>query len=671
MKTEGVEKGLKEVQGIIRGFFPYPSFRPFQIEAINFSFEVISDGKIGLLSSPCGTGKSISTLSAYFAARNINSSLGRLLILTRTKNQLEIYSRELKNIREICKVEFTASIFKSKREMCPHALEDQKLREISYRDFLQYCKGLKSGFFGESCKYYNITYSDGGWKPSRLAQDTVKKIRKIGPLMPEETYKLCRHMGLCPYEVARILTRRADIIVGNYNYVLLEAVRGSTLGRAGVRIKNVNCIFDEAHSLPYYASGILSDEISQKSIKRAIKEIERFGLNGYVILEALYNSLIKFGKAVYRAYGPEVEHIIAKQGLVNAITEKTGIDTDGLPEIFEELMVTGEIIRQRRIEAGKSPVSYLSRCAAFLIDWINLNDQEYARYIRVEESAEGKKNVKLGIKCLDPSLATNVINEMRSAILMSGTLWNMDYYIDMLGLDKSRCKSLELPNPFPPENRLILVDMAVTTKFEERNETQWIRMAEHITRVIQAVKGRVAVYFPSYDVMRGVMSHVKLSIPTIIEDKNTRITDVLDFLKDNNQCALFGVARGKISEGVDMSIGGHSMLSAVIIAGLPYPKRTELHEALQEYFEKKFGDKAVECVNNIPCLNALAQSVGRLLRSPEDKGIIILMDRRAVGKFKQKLPEDWKREMKVHAKMEKIINRIDVFMKSGFQKISV
>ena len=658
MKSEGAKEGFRS---LIREFFPYVSFRPFQVDAVKFAFDIMINGEVGLLSSPCGTGKSISVLTAFFAAREVDSSINRLLVLTRTKNQLEIYSRELRNMKEHCKAEFTASIFKSKRDMCPFALEDPKFKDLSYRDFLQYCRGLKSGVFGGSCKYYDRTYSDGGWRLSRLTRSVIGRIRGIGPLMPDEVYMLCRKEGLCPYEVTKILAKGADIIVGNYNYALIGAVRDSTLRRAGVRIKDVNCIFDEAHSLPYYAAGILSDELSLLSVRRAIGEVERFRLEDSGILEGLRETMIELGEKVYRIYGLDTEHIIAGEGLINAVLEKSGVEAERFPELVEELLLLGEEVRQRRLEAGGSPISYLSRCATFLLDWLNTADSSQVRYVRVEESSGGRRNVRLGIKCLDPSLATNVINKMRSAILMSGTLWNIDYYIDVLGIDRRRSRSLELPNPFPPENRLILVDMAVTTRFEERDENQWIRMAEHLSQIIQAVRGRVAVYFPSYEIMHEIAKHIKLNMPIIIEERRTKIADVLDFLRENIRCVAFGVARGKISEGVDMTIDGRSMLSAVVIAGLPFPKKTELQIALQEYFGERFGGKAVEYASNIPCLNALAQSAGRLLRSPEDRGMVIIMDRRAAGRFKNRLPESWRRELKAHMKMEKIIDRIKRF----------
>jgi DNA excision repair protein ERCC-2 len=111
-----------------------------------------------------------------------------------------------------------------------------------------------------------------------------------------------------------------------------------------------------------------------------------------------------------------------------------------------------------------------------------------------------------------------------------------------------------------------------------------------------------------------------------------------------------------------MTNDGRSMLSAVVIVGLPYPKRTELQDALYDYFSEKFGEKAIEYANDIPCLNALAQSAGRLLRSPNDKGIIVIMDGRAAGSFRQKLPREWRTEMKAHLRIEKILHRIREFM---------
>ena len=659
LKLEARSEGRIDFQKLAREFFPYSSFRPFQFNAIRFAFDVIRNGKLGLLSSPCGTGKSISVLTAYFMAKELDNSVGRLLALTRTRNQLEIYCRELKSIKEQHDVSVAASVFKSKKEMCPLAVEDQKLRDVSYRDFLYYCKGLKEGMFGKTCRYYDRTYS--GWKPSWHAHAVVNKVKEVGPLLPDEVFEVCRDKEICPYEATKILARYADIIIGNYNYILVDSIRGAILGRAGIRTRDINCVFDEAHSLPYYAAGIYSDELSSTSVRRALKEVEAFGLDDFGFINALNEVMVGLGRNAYKNYGLEVEHIIGRDAVVKALLKSLGVNTDKWLKIVSELSDLGEVVRQRRAEAGKSPISYLSRCAGFISDWVSLTGSSYVRYVKVEMDKDGRKSVRLGIRCLDPALASSVINELRSAILMSGTLWHTDYYIDVLGMERRRCESTELPSPFPRENRLILVDKAVTTKFEKRGERQWKRIAEHLGQIIRRIDGRTAVYFPSYEVMRDVVKTAKSDSPLVVEKRDTRILDVLRFLKDNERCVVFGVARGKISEGVDMTNEGKSLLSAVIIVGLPYPKRTELQAALYEYFREKFGNKAIEYANDIPCLNALAQSAGRLLRRPEDRGIIVIMDRRAAGRFKRKLPGDWRDEMKPHLRIEKILNRIENF----------
>jgi len=247
---------------------------------------------------------------------------------------------------------------------------------------------------------------------------------------------------------------------------------------------------------------------------------------------------------------------------------------------------------------------------------------------------------------------------------MSGTLWEPDYYIDVLGLDTKRVRFLELPSPFPKDNMMVIVDMAVTTKFEKRGDVEWNKIATRLVRLIKATNGRIAVFFPSYEVMTSVMSRVKdeIDIPIMMESRSTKISEVKSFVLSNEKCLLVGVARGKVSEGVEIVSEGRSLLNAVILVGLPYPKNTELHQALTEYFKEKFGDQAFKYATIMPCSIAIAQSAGRLIRGPEDKGIVVLMDSRASRTFKRYLPRDWIERMKSHISLDAIIEDIRRFM---------
>ena len=663
LKANTISKDKMKVgDSEIKRFFPYREFRPHQKKAILFAYSVIRDGRIGLLSSPCGTGKSVSVLTAYFMARQQDESVGRLLALTRTRSQLEIYCRELKKIKESSNVSFTASIFKSKREMCPQIMEDERLREISYRDFLHYCRSLREGKTGDVCEYYRKTVHR--WKPSSYAYKIINKIRRLGPLLPDEVNKICYDSSLCPYEITRLLARYADVIVGNYNYILSEPVRNAVLRKTGIKLGEVNCVFDEAHSLPRYASNLFSDELSATSVRRALKEAENYGCSSYEFLDALLNVIERFGDEAYRLVGSDEELLIDPSQVTNNIMRELNLDSKAVYETIYNLALEGERIRHRKMEEGRSPISYLSRCADFIEKWIYRKGPRYVHYAKTVINREGKINSRIGLRCLDPALAAGVINDLRSAFLMSGTLWHKDYYIDVLGLDRGRCEELDLPSPFPTENRLILVDKSVTTKFERRNEQQWEKIASNLKQIFDAVPGRVAVYFPSYEVMNSILGHLTLNRPVMVEGRETKIASVLNFLESNKDSIVFGVARGKISEGVDMSIEGRSMLSAVVIVGLPYPKNTGIQKALLKYFEDKFGERALEYANIVPCLNAMAQSAGRLLRSPEDRGVIIIMDGRAVGNFKVNLPKDWKNDLKVHLKISKLSENVADFLKN-------
>jgi len=64
-------------------------------------------------------------------------------------------------------------------------------------------------------------------------------------------------------------------------------------------------------------------------------------------------------------------------------------------------------------------------------------------------------------------------------------------------------------------------------------------------------------------------------------------------------------------------------------------------------------------------LNAVTQAAGRLLRSPEDRGVIVLMDRRATGRFKYRLPRDWRKGIEAYRDIDRIIERIESFFKTA------
>lgn len=640
-------------------YFPYPSLRPHQDKAIIFSCEVFKNGLIGLLSSPCGTGKSISVLTGYLAAGG--PSIGRLLILTRTKNQSDAYCRELQTLRDKRGVRMVASIFVNKQEMCPILREKQL--NISYRDFLVLCRALRRGLGREACESYFNTFLN--WHPTKKARKVVDKLAELGVSSADFVYEMASSEGVCPYEITKLLSYKAHVIIGNYNYAIVDPIRENLLGKIGLEVEDLNCVFDEAHTLPLYASELLSDELSLTTVQRALGEADEFKVDDAGILQALEDFMKDMEMRLINANAINEEKLIEHSNLVSALVEVAKLkSSSALKSLLTNLEEESESIRLQRSQDGKPPISYIGRVASFLKLWIETEEKRFAKYAMVESYGFNKR-FKVGVRCLDPSVACRILNSFRSCILMSGTLWEPDYYVDVLGLDSKRIKFLEVPSPFPEENMMIIVDMAVTTKYEMRSNVEWDKMASRLVSIIKVINGRIAVFFPSYEIMATIANRLKdrVDAPIFYETKSTKISEVKEFVLKNKKCVLLGVARGKISEGVEIVSEGKSMLDVVVLAGLPYPKNTELHQALTKYFEEKFGDQAFKYATIMPCSIAIAQSAGRLIRGPEDRGLLILMDSRAATSFRRYLPRDWVKRMKRHLSLKAIIQDIENFMK--------
>ncbi len=641
----------------VKRFFPYSNLRPYQLEASTFIYDVFREGGIGLLSAPCGIGKSIAALAAYLAAREEAGGF-RVLVLTRTKNQAEIYSRELRALRERVGVEVAAAIFKSKMEMCLKVGEDEKLRGVGYQDFLRYCGGLKRRLHGRRCEYYEATVIEG-WRPTVKARRLVESLVREGASMPDEVYEACKEESLCPYEVTKFLASRADLIIGNYNYALLPPVRASVLSRARIKLGSTAAVFDEAHSLPRYVIDLFSDELSTRSMKRALEEAERFGVDVSLtrVLAAFKDVVEELGHEAYSELGVDEEKIVDPIRVLRDVASRTELeDLEEVVDALNHLEDEGERIRQLKAAEGKPPTSYIARCASFLADWATATESFYAAYVKAVRRGE-ELYFRLGLKCLDPSPAASVINGFRTAVLMSGTLWSPEYYMDVLGLDKTRCRQLSLPYPFPRRNRALIVDLASTSKYERRGEMLWSKVAFRLNTLLRALKGRAAIYTPSYEVLREVASRLSSDRPLLVEDERTKVVEALEHLRRHPDAVVMGVAGGKLSEGVDFTDAeGKGLLSAVIMVGLPYPKRNQLHEALVEHYRSRFGGLAVEYAREAPCINALAQVAGRLIRGPEDRGAVIIMDYRAMRpRFRARLPEDWREDIKGRRSLERII----------------
>jgi DNA excision repair protein ERCC-2 len=100
--------------------------------------------------------------------------------------------------------------------------------------------------------------------------------------------------------------------------------------------------------------------------------------------------------------------------------------------------------------------------------------------------------------------------------------------------------------------------------------------------------------------------------------------------QDGDGAALFSVIGGRISEGMDFPA---EQLEIAVIVGIPYPKPSARQRGLQRYYDVKFR-KGWEYTVEAPTSRKLLQSIGRLIRNENDRGVAVILDRRAT-RFKR------------------------------------
>jgi DNA excision repair protein ERCC-2 len=112
---------------------------------------------------------------------------------------------------------------------------------------------------------------------------------------------------------------------------------------------------------------------------------------------------------------------------------------------------------------------------------------------------------------------------------------------------------------------------------------------------------------------------------------------------------IFAVCGGKWSEGLDYR---GELLNGAMAVGLPLAPYTRVRAMIIDYFRRKFGDEGEFLSYTLPALNRALQALGRVIRSPEDRGFLVLCEQRFLGsQIRGALPA-WIREEMVETTLD-------------------
>ncbi|MCP1661913.1 MAG: ATP-dependent DNA helicase [Methanocalculus sp. MSAO_Arc1] len=628
----------------IDDWFPYNHYRPHQERMLDAAAETAVGGGILMIDAPTGSGKS-SVVSALLAGAGGKT----ILIAVRTISQLNTFIRELELIRQKKPgLKFTYLI--GKRSMCPLGGVGDVYRQCegvkTFTTALMRERAVKGSLVPAKdpeiirqikkqdrdhpliCPYFvnSRVYLEGD-DALRLvpSQDIRKKAEKAAMSVINPDYLHAFAGTLCPYDLMMTAAKHADVVIVNYHHLFNDEIREQLLVTLNVEPQDIILLVDEGHNVGDVVQGIQSVEFRERDIQQASNEL------------ASLKTKVKGAEAV--------RHVLPRIGdFMEGLRQSTETEDWFDPAIFDRILTKGslypsmaaivedviaisDLVREKSLQTGEYKETSIERLCEFLYR-IHCSSTDPA-YLTVYKKDED--SVILEVRNIDPAGKLQAIAASHHAcIFISGTLSPIEsfkrYYFEHMPV----C-TLSIPNAFPKENRLLLVAEDITTAFRMRQDKGNIERTVLAIEAFAEAKGNLAVYFPSYQIMSDYASKCRIKKKKVfVESRDAReanelLAEFLSLPGKRRSGILFAVSGGKWSEGLDYR---GELLAGAMVVGLPLAPYTRVRGMSIQYFKRKFNREGEFIAYTLPAINKAAQALGRVLRTPEDRGVLLLGDSR-------------------------------------------
>ena len=597
--------------------FPFP-YREGQRDIVSGVYHTVSSGKTLFVQAPTGVGK---TMSAIFpSVRAIGEGKGETLFYLTAKTITGTVAQEAFHILREKGLKFKVTAITAKEKLC-------------FQDTPE-------------CTSEKCPYAKGHFD---RVNDAVYELWTTEEVYSREVIRAhAEKWQVCPFEMCLDLSIWVDGIICDYNYVFDPNVHLKRFFGENISGDYIFLI-DEAHNLVERGREMYSAGISRQSLVALRKKIrKRFS--------KLARTLDKANRQMM-----ELEENLAETGKGYQVLSNPGV----LPITF--LTISGEleeILEEKELEEELR--REILEFYFIVRDFLNVSelvDENYVVY--TENSAE--EGFRLRLFCVNP--AENLgeyLKKGKSAIFFSATMFPMLYYRELLTTDRD-AYGIYVQSPFPKENRRILIGSDVSSRYTRRNREEYRKIAGYIARCVWQRQGNYMVFFPSYRLMEDVLQvyEEEFSVdwvrcvcqtPDMTEQEREGFLE--EFQEREGTLVGFCVLGGIFSEGVDLT--GESLIGAVIV-GTGLPQIGSQREILKEYYDKK-NHCGFDYAYRYPGMNKVLQAAGRVIRTKEDKGVILLLDDRFWDRDYQEIfPREW--QDRTGCRLDTVEGAVETFWK--------
>ena len=637
-----VESVRKRDRSLAVMHFPF-SYRKGQKKMMGLVHRGIEKGRPVMIQAPTGTGKTISAL--YPTLKALGAGMGERVFYLTAKTITRVAAQDTLTLLRRQGLKLHSVAITAKDRICI-------LDEVDCNP--------------ESCPFARGHYD--------RINEALYAILSDGQAMTRDLFlEYAGRFSVCPYELSFEAAVWADVIICDYNYIFDPHANRKSLFAEGRPGRDIYLI-DEAHNLLDRTREMYSAMLSRDHFLKAKRLMK------------------KKSSVIYK-----------RMETCDRIIRNMARETDGDWKRFEQVdalyfplfrlmgPLEDYLADHPELEEREDMVQFYFEISHFfmILDHINDGYQIYGE-------GDGR-SFQLWLSCIDPSEnVREYVNLARSAVFFSATLFPVQYYRRLLGGEE--IEAYRLPSPFPREHRIVAISDDVTSRYSRRGDRMYRRILRYLELTFEKMPGNYMIFFPSYQMMEAVAELAQESSLSLIADflvqepsmkeeerenfldrfrraqypaagteterlssaakegeyalqKVTKTGEQDEALQETEQKEKarpvigFCVLGSIFSEGIDLT--GRALLGALIV-GTGLPMLCTEREVIRDYFDRD-GDQGYNYAYRFPGVNKVLQAAGRVIRTGEDLGVLVLLDDRFLEQdYRGLLPEDWDRIYQVN-----------------------
>jgi DNA excision repair protein ERCC-2 len=571
--------------------FPHAEFRPGQRQLAEAVYKGAGSGRCLMAQAPTGIGKTIGTLFPMLKACP-SQKLDKIFFLAAKTSGRKLALDAVATIR-------------SGEPSLP-----LRVLELIARD--KACEHPDKACHGESCPLARGFYD-------RLPAARAAAVQRAS-LDQAALRDVALAHDICPYYLSQDLARWCDIVVGDYNYYfdLGAMLHGLTVANEW----RVTALVDEAHNLIERGRKMYSAELDQAAFRNVRRNAPAALRKTVDRIDRQWKELIKEQAEAYRAYATLPDKFLGV--LQRATAEITEYITDQPAAVDVDLQ------------------NFYFEALHFL-RMAELFDENSLFDVSIEDDAPGHARSLLCLRNIVPApFLKQRFATARSAVLFSATLSPWHFYADILGLPEDTAW-VDVESPFKAEQLKIRIAGDISTRYRDRDNSL-TPIAGLIADQFRERPGNYLAFFSSFDYLQKVADIFRETNPGIPMWEQSRRMDeaarnaFLARFEPSGQGIGFAVLGGAFAEGIDLP--GDRLIGA-FIATLGLPQWNPVNEQIRLRMQAIFGT-GYDYAYLYPGMQKVVQAAGRVIRTPEDRGVVHLIDDRfARTEVRQLLPAWW------------------------------